>query len=188
MTHHLVITAVGTDRPGISYHITKLVTQSGCNIIDSRLALFGDEFSLIMLISGSISAITRVETLMPEMSQTHDLMTIMKRTNAHSTVNFSHKIELSVISCDDQGIAEKLTQLCESFEINIAELSATTQIYHVEDQSLQALAPKLQVGDNLFEMMIVAHAIAPDTLLIKQAFDKLCAELNAKGTLEFSPV
>lgn len=53
MTQHLVITAVGTDRPGICNEVVRLVTQAGCNIIDSRIAMFGKEFTLLMLISGS---------------------------------------------------------------------------------------------------------------------------------------
>ncbi|GAL30571.1 glycine cleavage system transcriptional antiactivator GcvR [Vibrio variabilis] len=62
MNQYLVITAVGTDRPGICNEVVHLVANAGCNIIDSRIAMFGNEFTLIMLISGTPSYITRVET------------------------------------------------------------------------------------------------------------------------------
>lgn len=64
MIHHLVITAVGSDRPGICNRLTQVVTHSGGNIVDSRIALFGKEFTLIMLVSGETNAITRIETLL----------------------------------------------------------------------------------------------------------------------------
>ncbi len=69
MKQHLVLTAVGTDRPGICNQVVKLVTQAGCNIVDSRIAIFGNEFTLIMLLTGSTSNITRVETQMPLLGQ-----------------------------------------------------------------------------------------------------------------------
>ncbi|MBO0217233.1 glycine cleavage system transcriptional repressor, partial [Vibrio sp. Vb2880] len=34
MKQHLVLTAVGTDRPGICNQLVQLVTQAGCNIVD----------------------------------------------------------------------------------------------------------------------------------------------------------
>lgn len=65
MTQHLVITAVGTDRPGVCNQVVHLVTQSGCNIIDSRIALFGEEFTLIMLLSGKANNITALKPPCP---------------------------------------------------------------------------------------------------------------------------
>lgn len=185
MTHHLVITAVGTDRPGISNQITKLITQSGCNIIDSRITLFGDEFSIILLISGPVSAITRVETLMPQMSQTHDLLSIMKRTSPHKTLNYTHKVEMSVLSCDGLGITEKFTQLCEAFSINIAELSANTSSYTSQDADIHALMPQLKLGDLLFNLTISGAIVSEETLFIQNEFDKICKDLGAKGQINF---
>ncbi|HHY0819228.1 TPA: ACT domain-containing protein, partial [Klebsiella pneumoniae] len=37
MTHYLVVTAIGTDRPGIVNEVTRHVSGCGCNIVDSRL-------------------------------------------------------------------------------------------------------------------------------------------------------
>lgn len=65
MTQHLVITAVGTDRPGICNQVVQLVTQSGCNIIDSRIAMFGEEFTLIMLLSGKATILLEWKQLYP---------------------------------------------------------------------------------------------------------------------------
>ena len=55
LQHYLVITALGADRPGIVNTITRHVSSCGCNIEDSRLAMLGDEFTFIMLLSGRIS-------------------------------------------------------------------------------------------------------------------------------------
>ncbi len=61
LQHYLVITALGADRPGIVNTITRHVSSCGCNIEDSRLAMLGDEFTFIMLLSGSWNAINLIE-------------------------------------------------------------------------------------------------------------------------------
>ena len=63
LQHYLVITALGADRPGIVNTITRHVSSCGCNIEDSRLAMLGDEFTFIMLLSGSWNAINLIEPL-----------------------------------------------------------------------------------------------------------------------------
>ena len=62
LQHYLVITALGADRPGIVNTITRHVSSCGCNIEDSRLAMLGDEFTFIMLLSGSWNAINLIES------------------------------------------------------------------------------------------------------------------------------
>lgn len=80
--HHLVITALGVDRPGIVNTITRHVSSCGCNIEDSRLAMLGDEFTFIMLLSGSWNAITLIESTLPLKGAELELLIVMKRTSA----------------------------------------------------------------------------------------------------------
>ena len=48
---YLVLTAVGTDRPGIVAELTALLAERGANVADSRMAVLGGEFALMMLVS-----------------------------------------------------------------------------------------------------------------------------------------
>ena len=80
--HYLVITALGADRPGIVNTITRHVSSCGCNIEDSRLAMLGDEFTFIMLLSGTWNAITLIESTLPLKGAELDLLIVMKRTTA----------------------------------------------------------------------------------------------------------
>ncbi len=81
--HYLVITALGADRPGIVNAITRHVSSCGCNIEDSRLAMLGEEFTFIMLLSGSWNAITLIESTLPQKGAELELLIVMKRTNSH---------------------------------------------------------------------------------------------------------
>ena len=46
----VVIHSIGSDRPGIVADITKIVTDKGGNVGESRAQLLGGHFSVIMLV------------------------------------------------------------------------------------------------------------------------------------------
>lgn len=175
MTQHLVITAMGTDRPGICNQVVQLVTRAGCNIIDSRIAIFGNEFTLIMLLSGNANGVTRVETTLPLLGQEHDLITIMKRTSTHHPTTNCYTIEVFVESDDRVGLTEKFTQFFAEKQIGLSALSA-----QIIDKAT------VQMEQNQFHIAITAHVQNESNLMqIQEDFNDLCRSLNVQGTLNF---
>ncbi len=175
MPQHLVITAVGEDRPGISNCVTHLVTEAGCNIIDSRIALFGNEFTLIMLLSGNNNSIARVETSLPLISQQHDLITIMKRTSPHTHSENVYRVEVFVESEDKLGLTEKFTEFFAERSIGISTLSA---------QTISKL--KLEKKQDQFHITLVAEVNNDCNLMqLEEEFQSLCTELAVQGSLNF---
>ncbi|MDC5807425.1 glycine cleavage system protein R [Vibrio europaeus] len=175
MTQHLVITAVGTDRPGVCNQVVHLVTQSGCNIVDSRIALFGNEFTLIMLLTGNNAAVTRVETTLPLLGQEHDLITIMKRTSTHAHLVNTYTLEVFVESDDKPGLTEKFTNFFAEKNIGLSSLSAQTidkdKIDSENDQFHIAITATVDSGCNLMQL--------------QEEFDTLCQSLSVQGSLNF---
>ncbi|MGR5066396.1 glycine cleavage system protein R [Photobacterium sp. DNB22_13_2] len=174
MEHYLVVTAVGTDRPGISDDITRLITQCDCNIVDSRLALFGQEFTLIMLLSGSANAISRVESTLPLKASEHDLLTVMKRTTKHEYRHFTYTADFHIEANDSPGLIEQFTGFFASRTIDIASLSAHTQ------ESTQTGSPnrfQLQIGTNLPE--------GCNLMSLQEEFEALCQDLVVSGNVTF---
>eukprot|EP00804_Cyclotella_cryptica_P012372 CCRYP_010830-RA/>CCRYP_010830-RA protein AED:0.00 eAED:0.00 QI:115/1/1/1/1/1/2/459/149 len=57
---YVVLNTVGTDRPGIVADVTRIVTQNGGNVGESRAQMLGGHFSLMMLVE---IASTDMETL-----------------------------------------------------------------------------------------------------------------------------
>ncbi len=53
---YLVLTAVGPDRPGLVSEISSMVLSAGANLEDSRMAILGGEFALLVLVSGDEKA------------------------------------------------------------------------------------------------------------------------------------
>lgn len=169
--HYLVITALGADRAGIVNEITRHVSSCGCNIEDSRLAMLGDEFTFIMLLSGSWNAITLIESTLPLKGAELDLLIVMKRTTAQPRPAMPATVWIRVDVPDSPHIIERFTGLLNSWEMNIAELVSRTQHGAHENDA------------QLF-IQITAHSPATQNAAdIEQAFKALCTELNAQGTI-----
>ncbi|PSW09789.1 glycine cleavage system transcriptional repressor [Photobacterium sanctipauli] len=174
MEHYLVITAVGTDRPGISDEITRLITQCGCNIVDSRLALFGHEFTLIMLLSGNTNAMSRVEATLPLKAQEHDLLTVMKRTKKHEHRFYPYTAEFNVEANDSPGLIEQFTHFFATRNVDIASLSAHT---HESDDAEKPNQFQLQISANLPE--------GCNLMTLQEEYEGLCRDLLVTGSVNF---
>lgn len=174
MEHYLVITAVGTDRPGISDEITGLISHCGCNIVDSRLALFGSEFTLIMLLSGNGNAISRVESTLPLKAQEHDLLTVMKRTSKHEYRFFPYTADFHIEAEDTPGLIEQFTHFFATRKIDIASLSAHT---HEADEQDSPNRFQLQISTNLPE--------GCNLMTLQEEYEALCQDLLVSGNVTF---
>ncbi|NRA60694.1 MAG: glycine cleavage system transcriptional repressor [Psychrobium sp.] len=119
MSNFLVVTAIGTDRPGIVNELTKIVTQTNCNIVDSRLAVFGNEFTLILLLSGQWNAITRFEADLLARSAQLELVTIMKRTSEHTLANNSGQVSIKLDGQDAPGCIGQFTEYLAEHQIDL---------------------------------------------------------------------
>ncbi|MDR9826020.1 glycine cleavage system protein R [Vibrio sp. FNV 38] len=175
MNQHLVITAVGSDRPGVCNQLVHHVTSAGCNIIDSRIALFGSEFTLIMLISGNVPAVTRVETTLPLLGQELDLITIMKRTKDHTEPSNAYKLDVVIESEDRIGLTEQVTHFFAERDIGLDALSAQT-----------LSKQKLGSERDQFHISITSSVGSDYNLMdLQEQFDQFCAGLSIKGSLNF---
>lgn len=169
--HYLVITALGSARPGIVDTITRHVSSCDCNIEDSRLATLGEEFTFIMLLSGSWNAITLIESTLPLKGAELDLLIVMKRTTAQVSRPMPVTVWVQVEVDDSPHLIERFTHLFDAYQMNIAELVSRT-------------TPAGQDREARLCIQITAHSPGfDDDTIIQHAFKSLCTELNAEGTI-----
>src|SRR5437867_3638101 len=57
---HLILTAVGPDQVGLIEKVSQFIARHGCNIEDSKMAVFCGEFALILLISGESGSLVKI--------------------------------------------------------------------------------------------------------------------------------
>ncbi len=168
---YLVITALGRDRAGIVNAITRHAGECDCNIEDSRLAIFGEEFTFIMMLSGSWNAIAMLEATLPVLAAELDLLTVMKRTQRGHQPAATTGVSAQVTVPDAAGLVERFTNLFMRLDYTLAELVSKTR-------------PEDDTDAVLLEIQITAHhPTGENNAMLQQQFYRLCAELQAEGTI-----
>lgn len=145
MPQQLVVTAIGADRTGLVSRLARLVTDCNCNIVDSRMAIFGNEFTFIMLLSGDAVAISRIEHLLPGLGYELDLLTMTKRTSAQPTATVSAHYVLEYTGKDKVGTLGAIATLLANHQIYIGALRTETQTDLETQQLLNHCTMTLQL-------------------------------------------
>jgi glycine cleavage system transcriptional repressor len=122
MQNHFVISALGKNRPGLVHQLSKAVKDCGCNILDSRMAVLGGEFAVILLLAGTWDAIAKIESMIPRLEDSLDLTLISRRTEVREKVANLMPYAVEVVASDRLGIVHDIAQFFSSRDINIEEL------------------------------------------------------------------
>jgi glycine cleavage system transcriptional repressor len=123
---YLAITATGEDRIGLVDKFTARISESGCNIEDSRMAVLGGHFAIIMLLSGPWNALTKLESQLDAIGEQLELTIIHKRTRPRGPGKALIPYHVEVVAMDHPGIVHKLASFFAARAINIEELDTDT--------------------------------------------------------------
>ena len=168
----LVVSAVGTDRPGMVNDLSRAILDCGCNIEDSRLAVLGREFALIALISGNWSAIARMEAGASSIEKRLGLALALKRTQGRIGQDRMLPYVVDVVALDRPGIVHDVADFFASREINVEDMSSW--VYAAAHTRTPMFSLNMTVS-------------VPADLHIGQLRDEFtdfCDELNLDATME----
>jgi glycine cleavage system transcriptional repressor len=141
---HVVLTAVGPDRPGLVRAISSVVLGASASVEDSRMAILGGEFALIMLVSGTEAAVSRVERELDGLEVELGLEFVFKRTKSESLRKaIPHVIRVTGI--DRPGIVHVVTDLLAKRAVNVASLESRVTFAPDSGTPLFELDAELQV-------------------------------------------
>lgn len=169
MQHQLIITFLGADKVGILGEIAALVCQLKCNILDSRQAHYGEDFSLTMIVEGSLASITRAEFEIPQLSARLDLLCMVKRTQQHNKQHLVHLADVEFHGKDALGIIKEITQFFVEHNVQINAFRQKTE--GKEDE--RSVACKMVVS--LPEGLVFAT--------IKEKFDAFVQKYDLQGSI-----
>lgn len=169
MNHELIVNILGVASNKALCNITACISDHGCNILDSRQAQYGTDFSLSLIVSGYEHKITLLELALNNLCVEHDLLCLMKRTRGHQKQNIEQIINITFSGLDASGVMYKVVQYLSEMNVNIQALRQKT----IEAGSNKELECKMVLS-------------APKSLDLK-TFDttmiKLLNELNLHGKI-----
>ena len=170
--HHLVLTALTSDRPGIVDEIARAASETRCNISDSRMIVMGSEFALTMMVSGTWHSIAKFEAQLPVLAKRLDLQVLSKRTEKRQLQKPAMPYSVHVIALDNPGIVHEIANFFASQTINIEAMETSTYS-----------AP--HTGTQMFNLNMSIR-IPADTHIasLRDDFMDFCDEMNLDAVLE----
>lgn len=148
---YIVISGLGPDRPGIVAVTTRFLTERGANVEDSRAAVLGGEFGLLVLASGPPEAIDRVNADISTLNASTGLTFAMRPTVSpedHRRARaVPYRVEANAL--DHEGIVHAITDVLYTAGINIVSLETSVRNAPVTGTELFSLVAHVDVPDGV---------------------------------------
>lgn len=118
---YAVLTAIGKDKPGLVAAVSRYILQCGCNIEDSRMAILGGEFAMLILVDGELEAVTKLVRNAGSEAEKVGLSIQAHQTSGPGEGALAGTIpyQLDAYSLDHPGIVQRITQYVAERRINI---------------------------------------------------------------------
>jgi len=142
---HLILTATGPDQVGLVEQISAFISQRGCNIEDSKMAVFCGEFAVIILISGDKVSLSRVAFDYREIEKETGLSVAVKTPSVRKTSRSSIPYRLMASCMDHPGIVYHISGLLRTLGVNIESMETKTYFAPVSGTPLFQLEADLAV-------------------------------------------
>ena len=171
-TDQLAITASGEDTVGLVDRFTRRITEAGCNIEESRMAVLGGQFAILMLLSGPWNALSRLESQLDAIGKELELTIVHKRTRMREAGDPLIPYQVEAISLDHPGIVQSLASFFAARHINIEEMA--TDSYSAPHTGTAMFSVRITVG-----VPASTHIAS-----LRGDFLDYCDELNLDATIE----
>ena len=80
MKQYLAVSAIGSDRPGMVHELTRVISDCGGNIAESRMAALGSEFAMLLLVNGNWHSLARIESELTRLAENGSYTVHVRRT------------------------------------------------------------------------------------------------------------
>lgn len=172
MKNHMLLCAVGPDRPETLKRITGRILETGCNVEESRIAQLGGETAMTFLISGPWDAIAKLESALPRMAERNGLQFLVRRTEPRTLEGGFLPYAVEVVAADRSGIVHRLTEFFTARGILIDNLASSRYT-------------AVQTGTDMFSAHLSVSV--PSDLHIaslRDEFMEFCDGLNLDAVIE----
>ena len=169
---NLVLSAIGTDQPGLVDSLTETLSGYAVNVADSRMINLAGQFAIVMLIELPDEQIDRLSSKLPAAARQIGLSVMIGRPGEPAP-RPGVPMHVHIYSMDQPGLVHRIAHLLHTLGINIEEMD--TLLEH-----------GAHTGTPLFTMDMVITV--PDSVAlpeVRRQLGDLCVELNCD--VEISP-
>jgi glycine cleavage system transcriptional repressor len=150
------LSAIGRDRPGIVAGVSGALLRQGANIEDSRMAILGGHFTMMLIVSTATGA--DVDALRRELEEERGrlglgALTIEEVADEHGIVRPEASHVVTVYGADHPGIVASVAGALADMGVNVVDVAT----HLVEEEGAQPLYAMMMEVD-------LPEGVAPDRL------------------------
>ena len=123
---HLILTAIGPDQVGLVERIAEFISRHGCNIEDSKMAVFCGEFAVIVLISGAGEDLVKIGRDYRAIEIETGLSISIKTPSTRKPPESFLPYKLTASCLDHPGIVYQISAALSALGINIESMETKT--------------------------------------------------------------
>jgi glycine cleavage system transcriptional repressor len=167
MPSHAILSAVGSDRPGLVDELSEFIFERGGNIEDSRMVNLRGQFAIMVLVAGADQALARVRSDSWQLQQKTGLqIEVRPATAATAPSAQAVPYRLTASAIDQPGLIHRISHLLRSANINIESLDTR-------------LSNAPITGAPIFEMdLVISIPASVQISKLRADLGAVCDELN----------
>jgi glycine cleavage system transcriptional repressor len=126
MHQYLVLTVLGPYSSEAPARLSQVIRDCGGSITDSRMTRLGDEFSMLLMVSGSWDSIAKMEDSLARLEQQLGMRIQCKRTQKRPPAEGGMPYGIDVVCSDRPGVVHDISRFMLEHEIEIQDLYTST--------------------------------------------------------------
>ena len=142
--NHLLINAYMTHPESPLLAVTRRIADSGCNLVDARLATVGRDVSMTALATGSWDAVAKLEAMLGRLEREDGLKLNWYRTGAKQSQSNLLPYIVEVVAADKPGILFQLADFFDRQGITIENLQSTR--YRAMQTGAEMFSAQVTIG------------------------------------------
>ncbi|MES5815793.1 glycine cleavage system protein R [Pseudoxanthomonas sp. Soil82] len=142
--NHLLINAYTTHPESPLLSVTRRIADSGCNLVDARLASVGRDVSMTALATGSWDAVAKLEAMLGRLDREEGLKLNWYRTGAKQIQSNLLPYIVEVVAADKPGILFQLADFFDRQGITIENLQSTR--YRAMQTGAEMFSAQVTIG------------------------------------------
>lgn len=167
MTHHAILTSLGSDRPGLVDEVSQFIFECGGNIEDSRMVNLRGQFAMMVLVGGEESALGRMRSELGRFARAARLHAEIAPTDTHRPAGEpAMPYRLVATAMDQAGLVHRIAHVLRTLNVNIESMETRLSAAPITG------APTFEM-----ELLMSVPRTTPISKLREQ-IGKLCDELN----------
>ncbi len=176
MKHWFALSAIGPDRPGIVADLAELIFECDCNLEDSSMTILGNEFAVLLLLTGEGPEIERRLSSACKRLEWEKRITVFFRPLdreplSYAAAEHARPYQVQAVGVDKAGLVAKVARCLADHRASITHMSTQSR-------------PEPLSGTPMYNMNIrLAVPETADLAVLQSDLDAVAASLHIELTL-----